>query len=67
MKWDEVERELLITGVQLGRLGRSFQALAAALQLERNSGTRVVTRGVDAPDVADTQKKDGGLRGPRSV
>jgi len=39
MKWDEVEREFFIIGVQLGRLSQSFQALASALRRERETDT----------------------------
>ena len=37
MKWDEVEREFYVIGAQLQRLSVSFQALARALQRERES------------------------------
>ncbi len=48
MKWDEVEREFFVIGVQLGRLSSSFMCLAAALRRERESVTQVVTRGHSA-------------------
>jgi len=54
MQWDEVEREFFIIGVQLSRLSQSFQALARALQREREGATGGVMRRVRV--VRETEK-----------
>ncbi len=40
MRWDAVEREFYVIGVQLEKLSRSFMALAAELAREREKGNR---------------------------
>jgi len=55
MKWDEVEREFFIIGVQLQRLSQSFQALARALQREREQGSLGVIRGM--PEARKSNKE----------
>ena len=37
MKWDAVEREMIVVGTQLRALGRSFQVLAAELAKEKDA------------------------------
>jgi len=56
MQWDEVEREFFIIGVQLSRLSQSFQALARALQREREGATGGVMRWMS--EVRETKKAE---------
>jgi len=57
VKWDEVEREFFVIGSQLMRLSQSFQALAAALKRERQSGN---PRGGDGHEPAETYEMSRG-------
>ena len=43
MKWDAVERELVVVGAQLQALGRSFEVLALELHKERDAATHAGT------------------------
>ncbi len=63
MRWDAVERELVVIATQLERLGRTFACLARELHRERENGNRGVygeRERVDDP----TQSDGGGAPGP---
>ena len=58
MKWDAVERELLVVGTQLASLGRSFVALSAELHKERQFGSLSITE--ESVSGETNKKKAGG-------
>ena len=44
MKWDEVEREFYVIGMQLQKLSDSFRSLALALRRERKETRMALTQ-----------------------
>ena len=63
MKWDCVERELLIVGTQLGALGKSFRVLASELAKEREHGNVRRYESGDVADLGNTKNKVGAPQG----
>ncbi len=63
MRWDAVERELVVIATQLERLGRTFACLASELHRERENGNRGVYEGREAGG-DPTQSDRGGAPGP---
>ena len=59
MKWDAVEREMVILGTQMERLSSTFMCLAKALRDERMGGTVNLYEGRERPAVTEEPKSDG--------
>ena len=53
MRWDTVEREMLVLGTQLGRVADTFMMLAKVLRDERESGTVGIYENGDGPAVSE--------------
>ena len=64
MRWDTVEREMLVLGTQLHRVADTFMMLAKVLRDERESGTVGIYENGDGPAVLEQTRSDVGRRGP---
>ncbi len=64
MKWDAVEREMVILGTQLERVSSTFLVLANELRKEREVGTVGLYEGRESTEVGAKSKTDGAAEPP---